>query len=117
TYTNAILLAKGKALFELGVLNGKDLEVLQKALADPSTIRGGLAVGSETRNKQIDDIVGIVKQKMDAARVNYGGGAPKPGPPAGGVAAPDTRSIPQPKSETEFNALPSGTVFIDPEGK
>ena len=41
-YNTAALLAKGEQLFNLGVLNGPDLDIIRRTLPDPSTPRGAM---------------------------------------------------------------------------
>ncbi len=43
SYNVAALLAKGEELFNLGVLNGPDLDIIRRTLPDPSTFRGAAA--------------------------------------------------------------------------
>lgn len=79
TYNNAALLAKGEALFNLGVLNGADLSRLQQVIADPSTVRGGLLTSQATVNEQIDEVKKLLNGKLAIARQQYGGQAPAAG--------------------------------------
>ena len=77
TYNVAALLAKGESLFNLGVLNGPDLDIIRRTLPDPATIKGGM-----TNNKLASEQIGIVrdllKGKLQSAREQYGGQAPLP---------------------------------------
>lgn len=69
-YTN--LLMEGKELFNLGVLNGPDLEIMQQYMQDPTTLRakGYEAVGGlEGFARQLDQ----VQEKLDAARIRAEG--------------------------------------------
>lgn len=72
SYNNAALLAKGEALYNLGVLNGPDLDIIRRTLADPGTIRGAVA-GQGTVDAQIDQIKGLLNQRLTTARRQYGG--------------------------------------------
>jgi hypothetical protein len=83
-YNNVALLAKGEELYNLGVLNGPDLEIIRRTLADPSTIKGTLMSQKELTG-QIDKVMGILDKAMESARKQYG---PKPLPGAGGGGAP-----------------------------
>jgi hypothetical protein len=60
-YNVAALLAKGEALFNLGVLNGPDLEVIRRTLPDPSTFKGASA-----DKAAIDEAVGQVSALLKA---------------------------------------------------
>jgi hypothetical protein len=82
-WTNAALMAKGTALYELGVLSGPDMTVLRGALADPSTFRGAIA-SNATIDKQVARIKSLLDTRLDQARRSYGGGMSTSGaaPPA-----------------------------------
>jgi hypothetical protein len=118
TYGNAALLAKGVALYELGVLNGPDLEILQRVLADPSTVSGGL-VSSETVNKQVDQVKTLLETKISKAREQYGGAKPeakepdkpKIEPPAGDAAPVTVKSL------EDAQKLKPGTIYLTPDGR
>lgn len=77
SYNNAALLAKGEALYNLGVLNGPDLDIIRRTLADPGTVRGAVT-SQETVNAQIDQIKGLLQQRLATARRQYGGDSPAP---------------------------------------
>lgn len=70
-YNNAILLAKGETLFNLGVLNGGDLKRLQQSLADPSTISGNMA-SVDTVKKQAQQIQKLIDGRMELAAKKAG---------------------------------------------
>ena len=98
-WTNAALLAKGEALYNLGVLSGPDLSIIQRALSDPATLRG-FFTGDVTANGQIDAIETLIRQRVANARRQYGGPqAQSPGPGGVGTAEPPpaaSRSAPAP---------------------
>jgi hypothetical protein len=75
-YNVAALLAKGEALFNLGVLNGPDLEVIRRTLPDPSTFKGASA-----DKAAIDEAVGqvsdLLKARLAAKEKQIGMGQPK----------------------------------------
>lgn len=83
TFNAAALMAKGEALFNLGVLNGPDLDIIRRTLADPATI-GGAVASQDTVKKQVGVIKDLIQSRLDAARKNFGGQAPaepeKPAP-------------------------------------
>lgn len=54
-YNAAALMAKGEALFNLGVLNGPDLDIIRRTLPDPSTMKG-----ATTSNQDMSAAVGKV---------------------------------------------------------
>jgi hypothetical protein len=74
TWSNAALLAKGEALYNLGVLNGPDLDIIRRTLTDPATVRG-LFTGQETVEAQIKEIETLLDQRLRSARAQYGGQA------------------------------------------
>lgn len=120
TYGNAALLAKGVALYELGVLNGPDLEILQRVLADPSTVSGGL-VSSETVNKQVDQVKTLLETKIGKAREQYGGA--KPEAAAASPAVPKIEPPPAPggakitvKTAEDYAKVPAGAEYTAPDG-
>ncbi len=89
-WSNTALLAKGEALYNLGVLNGPDLTIIQRTLSDPATVRGFLT-GQDTAEAQIRAIETLLEQRLRTARVQYGGQAPASAP-----AAPGATSRPAP---------------------
>lgn len=66
-YSNAALLAKGEVLFELGVLNGPDLTIIQKTLADPSTLKGQVA-GPEAAKAAATTVRRLIQDRLNASR-------------------------------------------------
>lgn len=78
TFNAAALMAKGEALFNLGVLNGPDLDIIRRTLADPATVGGAMA-SQDTVKKQVGVIKDLIQSRLDAARKNFGGqAAPEP---------------------------------------
>jgi hypothetical protein len=84
-WTNAALLAKGEALFNLGVLNGPDLQIIQRALSDPSTVRG-FFTSDAVAERQIAQIENLIRQRLDSARRQFN--APLPAQPSPGQPRP-----------------------------
>lgn len=83
-WTNAGLMAKGEALYNLGVLSGPDMTVIRGALADPSTFWGATA-SNATIDKQVARIKRLLETRLDQARQSYLGttfGAPGTQQPA-----------------------------------
>ena len=72
TYNVAALLAKGEVLFNLGVLNGPDLEIIRRTLPDPATMGGAMA-SQETVKKQVQVIKDLIESRMKTAREQMGG--------------------------------------------
>lgn len=94
-WTNAALLAKGEDLFNLGVLSGPDLDIIQKSLPDPTT-KGGALKDKETYKAGINTIRDLVKFKLGQVQRTYGGG----NEPAQAPAAP-----PQGVTQEEWAAM------------
>jgi hypothetical protein len=97
-FSNAALMAKGEALFNLGVLNGPDLEIIRRTLPDPSTLRGQAAgvAGAKAAAQQIskmiqDRITSHYRQKglEPPNMAEYAAGLRAPTPPLGGGAVAD----------------------------
>lgn len=63
SYNNAALMAKGEALYNLGVLNGPDLDIIRRTLADPSTFKS-LGVSSDDLNESIGKVENIIKRSL-----------------------------------------------------
>lgn len=91
-WTNAALLSKGQSLYDLGVLNGPDLEIIRKALPDPSTVRG-LMTNKEAYKIAIDGIRNLIANKLQAYEANYGTTPPTPAAP--GAIPPLNEAIDQ----------------------
>jgi hypothetical protein len=71
SYNVAALLAKGEALFNLGVLNGPDLDIIRRTLPDPSTLRGG-AASSKAVDAAVDKVINVIKTKVEAREKQLG---------------------------------------------
>ncbi len=70
-WTTTALSAKGKALLDLGVLNGPDLEVMQRMLPNPSSLTGG--VSSKAAYKQaIKNVESFIDDRVKAYEAQYG---------------------------------------------
>lgn len=89
-YNNAALLAKGESLYNLGVLNGPDLDIIRRTLTDPSQL-SSLGRGPEAVQGQIDEIKKIIATRI-AAKERALGVAPAAttaaAPPAAAPAEP-----------------------------
>lgn len=90
-WTNAALLAKGQALYNLGVLSGPDLDILRNAIADPSTFRG-MFKSKESYDTAIDSVIDLLNKRSAAYEQNYGkhpvSGQQSPNTPAPGALVP-----------------------------
>ena len=71
-WTNAALMAKGEALFNLGVLSGDDLTQIRNALVDPST-QSGFWASREAYKNSIEGVKTIINQRLAAKRASFGG--------------------------------------------
>ena len=99
-YNAAALLAKGEELFNLGVLNGPDLEIIRRTIPDPSTF-SSLALGDA--DKQIDTIINLISTRLNEQERLANQPATTLGPS-------------KPTSKADYDALPSGATFIAPDG-
>jgi hypothetical protein len=71
SYYNFALLAKGDVLYKLGVLNGPDLQIIQKTLADPSTMRSAFATDNDVI-AGVDKAMNIVKTGITSTERQLG---------------------------------------------
>jgi hypothetical protein len=71
SWNSAALLAKGESLFNLGVLNGPDLEILRRALPDPSTFKGA-STSAETMDASVDKIINLIQTRIAAKERQLG---------------------------------------------
>jgi hypothetical protein len=60
-YNTAALLAKGEALFNLGVLNGPDLDIIRRTLPDPSTVRGAFMTTPKEREAAVNKVIRVIE--------------------------------------------------------
>ena len=70
-YNTAALLAKGEQLFNLGVLNGPDLDIIRRTLPDPSTPRGALA-SSADMSAAVGKVVDLLQTRLTARERQLG---------------------------------------------
>lgn len=104
SYNVASLLAKGEQLFNLGVLNGPDLEILRKVLPDPSTIKGGIASTADA-DAAIDEVIDLIQTRIttkernlklpetDLRKVAKDTRATQPGAKSGTYMGPDNKPV------------------------
>jgi len=72
SYNVAALLAKGEQLFNLGVLNGPDLEIIRRTLPDPSTIRGA-ATSATDMSAAVDKVIAVLNGALAERERQLGG--------------------------------------------
>ena len=70
-WTTTALSAKGKALLDLGVLNGPDLEVMQRMLPNPSSLTGSLA-SKKAYKQAIKNVESFIDDRVKAYEMQYG---------------------------------------------
>lgn len=70
-YNKAAMLSKAEALFNLGVLNGQDLAVLQKIIPDPSTWRGAVG-GAGSAKAATNAVIQLLQDKINARAMQMG---------------------------------------------
>lgn len=100
-YNTAALLAKGEALFNLGVLNGPDLDIIRRTLPDPSTMRGAFLTTPKEREAAVNKVIrviedGIARKERVLGLTPPPQGAGNPAPaagPQGGGGQPDPASL------------------------
>jgi len=70
-YNKAALLAKSEELFNLGVLNGPDLDIIRRTLPDPSTIKGQYS-GPEAARAATESVRVLLQDRLNAAMKQRG---------------------------------------------
>lgn len=71
-WTNAAIMTKAEALFNLGVLNGPDLSVIQGTLPNPSTLTGAFTEDA-AYEAAIDTVIKLIDDKVAAFEAQFGG--------------------------------------------
>jgi hypothetical protein len=89
TYNAAALLTKAESLFNLGVLNGPDLELIRRTLPDPSTLPG-LLTSESASGVAVDEIISLIENRVSAFESQFGG-AHTEQPSAGGAPSGGAR--------------------------
>jgi hypothetical protein len=89
-WTNAAIMTKAEALFNLGVLNGPDLSVIQGTLPNPSTM-SGLFTTEGAAAAAVDEVLRLIDSKVAAYESQFGGGAQTEQPNAAGGTSGGTR--------------------------
>ena len=92
------LLLRMKEAFNLGVLNGPDLQLLTETLGDPASWAGRYA-GKETLTSQLDEYEKILNSNESVLRGTYNQPAASPDKPTGAKPAPG--DIPNPLLDTK----------------
>lgn len=69
------LAAKSPSLYDLGVLSGPDLDLIDKSFADPSAFRS-ILTGTDSRKKQIDTFQNGLNDKLSSSAKSMGYGVP-----------------------------------------
>ena len=85
-YTQVLLNLKEQ--LNLGVLNGPDLEIMQKLLSPPTGLMAGakeVFTGKDAFLTQIDEVERMMQNRVNAVTQIYGGNAQQPKPQAGGL--------------------------------
>jgi hypothetical protein len=91
TYNSAALLTKAESLFNLGVLNGPDLDLIRRTLPDPSTLPGMLT-SEDASAVAVDEIINLIDSRLAAFESQFGGGdATSPAGGSGGTIPGGTR--------------------------
>lgn len=70
-YNTAALLAKGEQLFNLGVLNGPDLDIIRRTLPDPSTFKGAVASTADME-AAVGKVIDLVQTRLAAREKQLG---------------------------------------------
>lgn len=100
SYNIAALMAKGEALFNLGVLNGPDLEIIRRTLPDPSTMTG-TGTKPKEMNIAVDKVISLINSRIAAKEAQLG-----ITPQSGGGAQSAAPAAPQNGSNGTTRSLP-----------
>ena len=71
SYNNFALLAKGDALFQLGVLNGPDLDIIRRTIPDPSTWKSIMTSENDVTSS-VDKVLNILNNGVSATERQLG---------------------------------------------
>jgi hypothetical protein len=96
-WTNAAIMTKAEALFNLGVLNGPDLSVIQGTLPNPATF-SGLLTSEKASAAAVDEVLRLIDSKVAAYESQFSG--------AGAPQAPTAPTVPG--GGTRVDQLPAG---------
>nr|WP_140393739.1 hypothetical protein [Nitrospira cf. moscoviensis SBR1015] len=66
-WANAALLSKAESLYNLGVLNGPDLDIIRNTLTDPSTFKGQIT-GKDAYKASIASVRKLIKDRVATKR-------------------------------------------------
>jgi hypothetical protein len=70
-YNSAALLAKGEQLFNLGVLNGPDLDIIRRTLPDPSTMKGA-ATSNQDMSAAVGKVIDLLQTRLASREKQLG---------------------------------------------
>jgi len=118
-YNNMMLQAK--EAYNLGVINGPDLEILTSVVTDPRSLTGAITSNKALKsqadelNRIMGDVGGTSADKVRGNDKPYEvnqiipNNSKMPNKVSGKIAVPI-------KSDNDYNKLPSGTRFVAPDG-
>lgn len=116
-YNNMMLQAK--EAYNLGVLNGPDLDILTSVITDPRSLKGSMT-SNEALNSQASELSrimsGIAATSGEKVNPNKGGIATSPPIMDRNSAQMPTKPLATVKSDNDYNKLPKGTRFKAPDG-
>jgi hypothetical protein len=103
SYNNFALLAKGDALFQLGVLNGPDLDIIRRTIPDPSTWKSIMTSENDVTSS-VDKVLNILNNGVSSTERQLGitppqGAQPPQGAKPGTYLGPDNSPISWPEIE------------------
>lgn len=70
-YNTAALLAKGEQLFNLGVLNGPDLDIIRRTLPDPSTAKGAMT-STQDMGSAVNKVIDLLQTRLASREKQLG---------------------------------------------
>ncbi len=87
SYNNFALLAKGDALFQLGVLNGPDLDIIRRTIPDPSTWKSIMTSENDVTSS-VDKVLNILNNGVSSTERQLGITPPQGAPPPAATTPP-----------------------------
>lgn len=124
------MLSKNQGFMNLGVLNGDDLRLLEEMISNPASFKDGALMaryGKDHMGVRLNSVKDLITMKADLTYNAHGLrrskagtmtplGAPSKGESVGGNNA-GSKTPTQISTAAEYDKLPSGAEYIDPNGK
>jgi len=115
------VMMKLKDLYQMGAPQQGDLMMLERGLDSPVTLSGtvkGATFGTDPFKAKSKQLRTLLNNSRDSFDVQFNTKSPRhePTSPAPSAGAPSAGAPARINSDAEFDRLPSGATFVDPEG-